>query len=311
LVVGTQQELRRQVAAPSPSSGTQRQIELYPSGPGQSDPWLTMPVPDGWSVSIQPEPTAGRGGGARAAQIANRPVDSFSTGVAFPKQLDWTRLPLDTVVMEVRDICGGLDCVTAPGESSYPLRWADAGPLSDLVRSPDPAGFEVRTLVFRFFLEGHVIVAYVGRQASSADRAQVDRVVAGIAPLSLPATGVVHGKWLGVGPFTALPIDEPVFGTLPAPPTTGTGYYIIRHGGGTIAHPMTYQTALGVFCGLAWDSTAGTFSCTGRPERWDRFGRGVQGTSRDLDQFTTLTKNGNVYVDFGTINGGKVQLPEP
>jgi hypothetical protein len=74
---------------------------------------------------------------------------------------------------------------------------------------------------------------------------------------------------------------------------------------------MTYQTALGVFCGLAWDSTAGTFSCTGRPERWDRFGRGVQGTSRDLDQFTTLTKNGNVYVDFATINGGKVQLPEP
>jgi hypothetical protein len=309
VVMGTQQELRQRAAAPSPSSGTQRQILLYPSGPGENDAWLTMLVPDGWSVSSGPEPVSGRGGGTRAVQISNRPVDSFSTGGAFPQQLDWARLPLDTVVVEVRDICGGLMCMGPAGESAFPLRWADAAPLS--VGSPAPAGFEARTLAFRFFLENHVVVAYVGRDASASDFAQVDRVVAGLAPLNLPATGLLHGKWLGVGPFSALPVDEPVFGNLPSPPTTGTGYYVIRHGSGTVAHPMTYQTALGVFCNLAWDSAAATLSCPGRPERWDRFGRGVEGTTRDLDQFTTLTKNGDVYVNFGTVNGGKVELPGP
>jgi hypothetical protein len=297
---------RQQRAANQPA----RLVPLYLDASG-ADPWLTLTVPVGWSVSESSEAPAGRAVGIRAAQIANQPVDAYSTRQAFPGQLDWARVPADAVIVEVRDICGGDLCATAAIETTFPLHWTASQPLSDLIGQSAIPGFEARALTFRYFLEGHVIIAYVGAQASGADRALVENVVASIAPTALPATGVLHASWLGIGAFAALPVDQPTFGKLPAPPTTGSGYYVVRHGSGTLAHPMTYQTSLGVFCDLAWDPTSGTFSCPGRAERWDRFGRATQGTSSDLDQFATLTKNGNVYIDFATLNGGKVVLPGP
>jgi hypothetical protein len=306
LVAGAVLELQQRAA-----NQTGSQIPLYPEANGVN-PWLTLTLPVGWSISASLEAPAGRASGVRAAQIASRPVDAFSTGRPFPDHLNWAKVPADTVIVEVRDICGGDRCATADVEALFPLVWVGpAQPLSDLIGRSASPGFDARALTFRYFFEGHVIVAYVGAQASSADRALVEHVVASIAPAALPVRGVLHGNWLGVGAFTALPVDEPTFGKLPAPPTTGVGYYVIRHGSGTLAHPMTYQTSLGVFCDLVWDATSGTFSCPGRAERWDRFGRGMQGTSSDIGQFATLTKSGNVYVNFGTLNGGNVVLPDP
>jgi len=294
----------------SPPPAAMSRLPLYPSSKGE--PWLTMPLPPGWSVAQKPEDIGSRAGGGRAMLIANVPIDDFITGQAYPAHLDWTRLPPSAVAVEVRDICGGAGCTSAAEETSFPLRWSDAQPLTagGAGNTLVPSNFDARQIVLRYFGEGHVLITYVGSRASVQDRALADSVVGGIAPAPLPASGVVHDGWLALGAFSALPADQPVFGTLPTQASlTPAGYYVIRHGPGRIAHPMLYQTALGEWCTLAWDASTATFSCSGRDDRWDRYGRATSPNTQDVAQFTALVKDGNAYFYFNSIGGGRIRLP--
>jgi len=286
-------------------------LPLYDSSAGE--PWLTMPIPAGWYVAHKPEETRGRAGGGRAGLISNVPVDDFVTGQPYPAQLDWARLATSAVVVEVRDVCGGALCIGAAGETSFPLRWSDAQPLTaggPGAPLPIPATLDARQLLLRYFGEGHVLVTYVGDHASVQDRALVEAVVAGVAPAAVPASGVVHDGWLALGAFTALPSDQPVFGTLPTQASLSpAGYYVIRHGPGLLAHPMPFQTSLGQWCTLAWNATTSTFGCLGRSEEWDRYGRALSPRTSDLYQFVASVKDNRAYLYFNSIGGDKVRLP--
>jgi hypothetical protein len=309
-VVGLRAFDARPAGSASPAPGPMQQVALYPAVTAQrldvaAQPWLTLPVPDGWFVAQKAEASPGRGGGGRAALISNVPIDDYVTNQPYPQHLAWARLPREAVLVEVRDICGGDMCTGAPEESVFPLRWSDAQPLQSV-----PATFEARALLLRYFTEGHVLISYVGDGASAQDRALVETVVSGVAPTPLPATGVIHNNWLALGELGSLPADQPVFGTLPGQASLSpASYYVIRHGPGLLAHPMLYQTALGEWCTVSWNRPTETFSCDGRSERWDRYGRALTPNTNDLDQFPTLVKEGKAYLFFNSLSGGRTRLP--
>jgi hypothetical protein len=316
-VLGLRELEARPAGSPSPAPAAMQRVALYPGVTGQrpdvaAQPWLTLPVPAGWYVAQKAEASPGRAGGGRAALISNVPIDDYATEKPYPEHLAWAQLPREAVVVEVRDVCGGASCMGAVEESSFPLRWSDAQLLKIGGLNPPsvPATFDARQLLLRYFLEGHVLVTYVGDRASAHDRALVENVVSGIAPSPLPAAGVVHGNWLALGAFASLPADQPVFGTLPGQASLSpASYYVIRHGPGLLAHPMLFQTALAQWCTLLWDGASRTFSCDGRSERWDRYGRAITSNTSDLDQFSTLVKDGKAYLFFNSLNGGRITLP--
>jgi hypothetical protein len=295
----------------SPASSSMRQVPLYVSSSGT--PWLTMPLPDGWSVAQRPEAPIGRAGSRREVLIGNLLVDEYVTGQPYPAHLDWSRLPRTAVVVEMRDLCGGIACVGAGSETTFPLHLAAAEPLTAGLggAAPSiPASFDARQLLLRYFGESHVLITYVGDRASASDRALVETIVSGIAPAPLPSSGVIHDQWLALGPASALTPDVPVFGTLPAQATLApAAYVVIRHGTGLIAHPMLYRPSPAQSCPLTWDPTTGTLSCSGRTERWDRYGRATVPGASDLDQFVTLVRDGNAYLFFNSVSSGPVQLP--
>jgi hypothetical protein len=293
------------------SAPAMARLPLYVSASGEA--WFTMPVPAGWSVAQKPEETRGRSGGVRAGLIANVPIDQFITGAAYPEHLAWASLPRDAIVIEMRDVCGGTFCVAAASETTFPLRWSDAEVLT--AGGPGtpaalPATFDARQIRISYFAEGHVLITYVGDRASTQDRELADAVVAGIAPAPLPTSGVVHDAWLSLGAFGALAADEPVFGTLPSQASLApAGYYVIRHGTGVLAHPMLASTGVGQWCPLTWNATDATFSCPGRLEHWDRYGRALSANTADLEGFGTELKDGRAYLYFNSIGGGPIKLP--
>jgi hypothetical protein len=74
---------------------------------------------------------------------------------------------------------------------------------------------------------------------------------------------------------------------------------------------MLYQTGLDEWCTLRWSDATERFGCDGRAEQWDRYGRALTGSTRDLDQFPTLVKDGRAYLSFNSLSGGRVLVPGP
>ncbi len=278
-------------------------LPLYLSTSGE--PWLTMPRPTGWSVGLVAEPSGARSGGRREAIIANVPINDYLIANDFPNHVDWLRLPRDAVVVEMRDICGGLECRAAPSETVFPLRWADAQPLDGAAASRIPVGFGARQIVLRYFGEGHVLITYVGDRASASDRALATDVVTGIAPGPLPASGVVHDQWIALGPLSSLATDTLIIGTLPPKASLASAmYYVVGRGSDVVARSMVYRLAGGQTCTVTLDSATTTLGCAGRSDRWDRYGHALTAQTRDLDSFATLVRDGNVYMNFVSIAGG-------
>jgi len=74
---------------------------------------------------------------------------------------------------------------------------------------------------------------------------------------------------------------------------------------------MLAATGLGQWCALTWNATDATFSCPGRLEHWDRYGRALSANTADLESFGTELKDGRAYLYFNSIGGGPIKLPGP
>lgn len=255
---------------------------------------LVLEVPADWSVS----------GAAMINRATYREMLATNGGIdGLPTlpgngDVDAAALPSGRVVITVQSFCR-MYCMGPETETTVPLDWTQARPLSDRVLPP---GRNELAVAFRWFDRPMYLVARWADDAPPREVAAIESIARSIGPLQpLPGRGAYNG-WTAVGPLNALPIGavrlEPLpAGATRAPDRDDSPFFVVRGRQNLFAfvsRPVTDPS-----CEVAYDAASDRFRCTfgGRTYEWTRFGRYV-GTEpqRDLPQHSVLVRDGTIFV---------------
>ena len=215
-----------------------------------------------------------------------------------PREIDWTSVPSDRIVVEVRSICSAV-CAGANDESRFPLDWGQAA------RAADDAGFEVRSLPLTYFDTKEFVVAHIGATASARDRAALAVLVASIRPEPIPQTGYYHGvDWYAAGHADEYGIGSVSRLVIPAQaPRIEAAVFLVRGRKNFIAFPAVQGNGItNNWCELRYDWPSEELRCDRTGGRWTKYGtliaqqNSTPGQRIDLAAHEVEVRDGTVLI---------------
>jgi hypothetical protein len=184
---------------------------------------------------------------------------------------DWTQLATDRIVLELNSF-GGPGGPSADTETSFPLDWSNARPMSDGQGNVASA----LSLSFQHLLRPLSLVARIGATAPPSDAAEIAGIVASLRPEPIPTFGEYRG-WRVIGPLASLPVGTVEHFSSSAP--NGYGFFLVR-GSKTVFSfiDRAYQFMAAMKpCLIEYEAASRTFVCHETKERWSRVGKQLSG----------------------------------
>ena len=174
----------------------------------------------------------------------------------------WAPVPGDTVVIELWEQVSPPEGAEVR-DTPVPTSWSAA-------ERSTRDGFEVRRVRFRYALHPFVLVAHIGRDATPADRAAIDRTLASLTPDPVPDTGAYLDLFV-VGTVADVAVGAVKHVDVGVPPAK-FGMFVARGTRSLFAYWDEALVGYGPLrpCALRYDVP--TFVCDRTGDRWTRVG---------------------------------------